>query len=260
MNQPGVFRPNMSAESNFTIVPNSWIRATGLQPIANFLLIYFLTHEPGYELRFEQIERETGIGRHALRSALKNLQEHGWLVLERPQLPNGQLGAYRYTLTEARGQYSTVEHSTVEDSTVENQPHYKKQIQENKDKEDKDKESSSFDEFWDIYPLKRDKQAAERAWRKALRMTPPERIIAAARAYRDDPERKPDFTKYPATWLNAGAWENDYTPASEERRQRIEEELAEYRAEQRRLEEQSSPPPKCPHGNNIARCLKCLYA
>jgi len=158
MNQPGVYRPNMSAESNFTIVPNNWIRATGLQPIANFLLIYFLTHEPGYELRFEQIERETGIGRHALRTALKNLQDNGWLVLERPTLPNGQLGAYRYTLTEARGQCSTVEDSTVESPTVENQPHYKKQIQEDNLKENKETKKTASYLAADWYPSEADWQ------------------------------------------------------------------------------------------------------
>lgn len=131
-------------DSNFTTVPNSWIRSTGLTPTANFLLVYFLSHEVGYHLTFEQIEREVNIGRHALRSALKDLQDHGWLVLERPQQANGQLGSYRYVIQEARGGYSTVEHSTVDNSTVENSPHIKRQLKEDNLEEAKENRTASY--------------------------------------------------------------------------------------------------------------------
>ena len=261
MKEPGIYRQRLSMDGNFTTIPNAWIRNTGLSTTANFLLIYFMTHEVGYHITFEQIERETAIGRKGFRSALKELEAAGWLIAERTVMPNGLLGAYRYTITEPPiGPQAPVAEASVAQASVAEGADNRRQLKENNLEEDKEQESSSFDDFWTVYPLKRDKQAAERAWRKALRNTNAADIIAAARAYRDDPERKPDFTKYPATWLNAGSWLNDYTPAAEERRQRIEEELAEYRAEQKRLEALSAPPPKCPHGNNIARCLKCLHA
>ncbi|PRI10942.1 hypothetical protein B4915_08645 [Leucobacter massiliensis] len=37
-------------------------------------------------------------------------------------------------------------------------------------------------------------------------------LAAAAIAYRDDPNRVQAFTKYPASWLNAEAWENGPLP------------------------------------------------
>lgn len=70
----------------------------------------------------------------------------------------------------------------------------------------------SFDEWWEIYPLKKDKGRARTAWKSALKKTTPEVLLTAAAAYRDDPNRNPAFTKYPASWLNAEAWENGPLP------------------------------------------------
>lgn len=66
----------------------------------------------------------------------------------------------------------------------------------------------SFDEWWQVYPLKKDKGRARTAWKSALKKTTARTLLAAAAAYRDDPNRSPEFTKYPASWLNAEAWEN----------------------------------------------------
>lgn len=70
----------------------------------------------------------------------------------------------------------------------------------------------AFELWWKAYPLKKDKRAALRAWRTATKRVPNERLIAAAEAYRDDPNRDDRFTKYPASWLNAEAWENGPLP------------------------------------------------
>lgn len=70
-----------------------------------------------------------------------------------------------------------------------------------------------FDQFWDAYPKKADKGAARRAWVKAIKKVDrPSVIIRAALVYRSDPNRDPQFTKHPATWLNNEAWLNDPEP------------------------------------------------
>lgn len=71
---------------------------------------------------------------------------------------------------------------------------------------------STFDLFWSIYPRKLAKGAAKKAWLKAVRSTEADRIIEAARRYRDDPDRSDQFTAYPATWLNAERWDDDPPP------------------------------------------------
>lgn len=69
-----------------------------------------------------------------------------------------------------------------------------------------------FDEFWAVVPLKQEKKKARRIWDKLTKTTDPQIIIDGMRRYRDDPNRDPEFTKYPTTWLNAGCWEDDPLP------------------------------------------------
>lgn len=66
-----------------------------------------------------------------------------------------------------------------------------------------------FDTFWNAYPKKADKRAAQKAFARALKRAEAATIIEGAQRYADDPNRKPEFTKYPATWLNADAWANE---------------------------------------------------
>lgn len=68
----------------------------------------------------------------------------------------------------------------------------------------------AFDEFWAVYPLRKAKGAAKTAWGKALKRATAEVIIAGAVAYAEDPTRKPEFTKHPATWLNADCWTDEH--------------------------------------------------
>ena len=76
--------------------------------------------------------------------------------------------------------------------------------------------ADAFAEFWDVYPKKVAKQAAERAWAKAVKAADPSVIIDGARRYARVRERAdPKYTKHPATWLNGGCWadEDDWAGA-----------------------------------------------
>ena len=72
--------------------------------------------------------------------------------------------------------------------------------------------TKAFDEFWSIYPHKKDKPQAKRAFEKALKRTDLQTILDGAERYRDDPNRDQGYTKNPSTWLNADAWENPPEP------------------------------------------------
>lgn len=70
-----------------------------------------------------------------------------------------------------------------------------------------------FAEFWSVYPRKEAKGAAKKAWTKAVRRVEPERIVAGALRYRDDPNRDPGFTAHPSSWLNAERWDDEPLPS-----------------------------------------------
>lgn len=70
----------------------------------------------------------------------------------------------------------------------------------------------TFNDFWNIYPRHAAKDRARKAWKKALTRTTAHAIIEGATRYRNDPNRDPTYTKHPATWLNAGCWDDDPLP------------------------------------------------
>lgn len=75
----------------------------------------------------------------------------------------------------------------------------------------------SFILFWQTYPRKTAKGHARRAWQKAVRQTPAADIIAGAVRYRDDPNREPEYTALPATWLNGERWLDEPLPSRSSR-------------------------------------------
>ena len=208
MNEAGIYRNKLHTEGNFTTVSNAWIRKSGLTPGANFLWIYLLSHKVGYELRDSQILNETGFGPKGLRSARKELVENGWLRLERRKNADGSLGTYSYFLQEPRVPMGTVDVGTVEQGTVPEGSDIRRLIPKKTNTKKTKELDTFFDSFWAVYPKKTDKGLARKSFEKALKKVSIETIVSAAEAYRDDPARKPDFTKNPSTWLNAEAWEN----------------------------------------------------
>lgn len=216
--EPGIYRPEFPMDSNFTMVPNALIRDEELTPSAKLLLIYLLSHKIGYQILDSQIIRETGLGRHALRTARKELEEAGFIELVRIRNDDNSLGGYRYEMADPKGYFSTVElstvdYSTVEDSTMENRPHNRKPIpKKNNLKKTSNKNTRDIDEkfeqFWKIYPKKADKPKARTAFESALKREKFEVIIDGAERYRDDPNRQDAFTKNAQGWLTADAWNN----------------------------------------------------
>ncbi|AYN56861.1 helix-turn-helix DNA binding domain protein [Arthrobacter phage Andrew] len=70
-----------------------------------------------------------------------------------------------------------------------------------------------FADFWAVYPRKTAKASALKAWQKAVKTADAAAIIAGAERYAGDPNREAKFTAYPATWLNAGRWEDEALPS-----------------------------------------------
>jgi len=71
-----------------------------------------------------------------------------------------------------------------------------------------------FDEFWARYPKKRSKGQAERAW---VKLSPDDTLfrqimegLERAKRSRDWIKESGRYIPYPATWLNAKGWEDDY--------------------------------------------------
>lgn len=70
-----------------------------------------------------------------------------------------------------------------------------------------------FAEWWEVYPRKQGKLAAEKAYHKALDAVDPQTLLVGCERFRDDPNRTAEFTPHPSTWLNQGRWDDDPLPS-----------------------------------------------
>lgn len=84
-------------------------------------------------------------------------------------------------------------------------------IDKDKDKEEDKGGVGGFKKFWDVYPRKKSKGQAEKAW---LKIQPDEqlqdRILKAVESAKTSVEwQDAAYIPYPATWLRAKGWEDE---------------------------------------------------
>jgi len=72
-------------------------------------------------------------------------------------------------------------------------------------------DAESFEQFWAAYPRKVAKEAARRAFAKAIEAGASHAaLMAGVERYRAERAgQDPKYTKHPATWLNAGCWQDE---------------------------------------------------
>ena len=212
------------AESNFSIISNAVIRDTRLSYRARGVLLDILSRPDNWRVSADSLARTGSEGRHAILTALKELREVGYMRTEKLRKDNGQFETVSIVYDTPGYEATEVQKPNSGYPKSENRTPLEVLSKKNLD-------TNLFDEFWKVYPRKVGKQAAEKAFAKAAKITEPNVIIAGAARYADDPNRVDAFTAHPTTWLNAGRWNDEPLP---ERIKTADEKRAE---EQRKIEE-----------------------
>jgi len=88
-----------------------------------------------------------------------------------------------------------------------------------------DRVESGFETFWKVYPHKKGKQAAKKAWVRAIKKAEPKTIIQGAKGYANylnsgGPNDFRPNPKMPQGWLNDARWE-DYLESESPDRQHV---------------------------------------
>lgn len=261
-----LIRGHHSFDDQFVQLPNSWMRDSRLSLKARGLLAQIMTHREDWSLSINKLAEDNGEGKHAIRAAIAELEQFGYLV--RDQINDKRFAEAVWT-THDPSDFPLLENPLSENPLSENQTTKNNILKEEQLREEHNKKTNArelFEEFWKEYPRKVDRAKAMRAFKSALTRATFEEILAGAIAYRNDSQRKPEFTKYPSTWLNADSWENEIAPSADsealrraQERRRAEKEASDrYLAELRAQEAQkATEAPKCIHRKNIALCAVC---
>lgn len=201
----------------FAQISNAALADERLSFRARGLLAHLLSLPIGWTTDSVALAKGTKEGRDAIRTALNELVDHGYLVRVRSQ--------------DAQGQWRTDVHVTdipsptpdfqasVDQSSVDQAVKTKKETNTKTPPTPRKRGartpveySPDFEVFWEVYPRRSGKRTAYAAFTKALDRRPLDEIMGGALRYASDPNREPRFTKHPATWLNADGWDDDPLP------------------------------------------------
>lgn len=200
-----LIRGHHSFDDQFAQIPNAWLRDSRLSLKAIGLLAQIMTHVPGWNMSINSLASRNNVGKDQIRTAIAELEEFGYLTREQSR----EEGKFAETIwkTSDPSDKPLSDNPTTENPTIKNTIPKEDQIKNN------ERTISEFERFWEIYPKKTDKGAARRAFTTAIRKADVELIITKAKAYAEDPNLpQKQFIKYPASWLNAEAWNNPPLP------------------------------------------------
>jgi hypothetical protein len=213
------------AEVNFSVISNAVIRDSRLSYRARGILLEILSRPDNWRVSADSLARSGNEGRHAILTALKELRETGYMKTEKRQNEQGRFETLSIVYDTPYYEATEVQKPTSGYPKSENRTSLEELSKKNLDT------NLHFEMFWNVYPRKVGKQAAIKAFTKAIKSASVEDIVAGASRYADDPNRSDTFTAHPTTWLNAGRWADGPLP------ERIKT-ADEKRAEEKRIIEE----------------------
>lgn len=233
----GILRAELPFEGRFTQTPNEWTRDERLSRRARGLLTEILSHRVGWRLTIEGLVKTGPEGRHAIRAAIDELRDAGYLVVEQGRGERGHFGEVEYRLSDPAirksdtgrftdsglsdgGSSDSGESPTKEDHPSEHHLEEDESLFPTDGLDEPPAPAATFAEFYMAYPRKVAKEDARKAFEKAAKSTDPSVIVEGARRYAADPSLpEKQYIPYPASWLNAGRWDDepqDAAPATTE--------------------------------------------
>jgi hypothetical protein len=274
-----IIRGKHSFDGHFTQLPNSWVRDTRLSYKARGLLAELMSHAVGFEVSRERLARNGQDGDRAIRTAIQELEDAGYLERSQTRHEDGRMGP---ALWITKDPFAPSVHFAPADNPPAGDAGVKNTI-EKKTEEKKDlaqaKLERLFAEFWSVYPRKVGKGSAWKAFVKAASAADGELIVEGAVKLATDPNLPPvQFVPHASTWLNREGWLDDPYPvrvlSPEERKlkeeaeklERIEkdrQERARMKAEQEaeaerlRRDRELNPIERCEHNRVAVICTTC---
>lgn len=94
-----LIRGHHSFDDHYTQIPNSWVRDNRLSFKARGLLVFLMSHSPGWNMSVRSIAKANGTGIDTIKSAVTELESLGYLQRSSEQLrdENGTFADYVWT-------------------------------------------------------------------------------------------------------------------------------------------------------------------
>ena len=209
---------------DFTVLRNDVLRDSRLSYRARGILGAILSRPDNWSIRADQLAREGGEGRDAIRTALNELRQYGYLHTVTYQDDGGRFHTDQVVYDNPQFSLGIPENPQPKpgNPTSVNQASENQALLEElsrrtvkKDSPSIDVHQEGFDAFWMIFPRKIGKGTARSAFIKALKKTDLETLLSGAEKYAAAREgQDKNYTAHPATWLNGERWSDEDPPTS----------------------------------------------
>lgn len=199
----------------FTQIPNDSVRDKRLSLKATGLLSWLLSHEDGWDISSEAISRVKTDGVASIRAGYDELIEAGYVKREKFRDEHGhwRTEIHVWAVSGAKALVApSAGFPTSEEPNVGRPDVGESVVIEKTKGEDKQETPSpaGFSEWWEMYPRKTAKRAAEKAYRAALKRGSREVILEGLQSQLAALKAKETkFIPYPATWLNEDRWADE---------------------------------------------------
>lgn len=177
---------------NYTVMSNHHLQDSRLTLKAKGLLSQMLSLPEDWDYSIKGLSSINKESLPAIRTALGELKECGYVTITRIDAKDTARGRIEYV------------YDIFEVPCGEQKPEPKKAPKANKD--------ADFEIFWSAYPKKKSKETARKAFEKAIKKTDLQTMLDAVEKQKttsDWMDQNGQYIPYPATWLNAGAWEDE---------------------------------------------------
>lgn len=210
----------------FATIPNAFLKDKNLSNKAKGVLAMILALPDDWDFSIKGMVAITKDGEASLRAAINEMKELGYCFMQ-PVRIAGKIARWKYYFSgEKITEKLLCDFLKVEKLKVENQAQYNN-INNNINNPDSlininipNKTLSNdnakgaddgldFDSFYKLYPLKKARQCAERAWKK-LSAKDKKAATEKLPSYIADCATNKRSFKYPATYLNQRTWEDDF--------------------------------------------------
>lgn len=227
-----ILRKKLAFENHFTQIPNTWLRDARLSWKARGLLAHLMSHRPGWEVTLESLASVGPDGITAIRAAVAELEECGYLKRERLRSPDGtRLAGVNYELMDpaeslgsenltqgfdTQGNQTPKKNIPTEEQSSELTPLPGLEIV-SRETDERSAIEAAFEVFWHQWPKKVARIDAVKVWKK---LKPADRAEALAGAIRvkamvDQKQVEKTYLPNPDRWLRGRRWEDFQAKESE---------------------------------------------
>lgn len=201
--------------TDFTVIRNSIFKDKTLSAKAKGMACQLLSLPPDWDYSVKGLVTLFNDGEASIRSALSELEEHGYLRREQYR-EEGKFSKSRYVITDMlKSEKPLVENPLAEKPSAENHAQYNtKELNTNKSNT-KELYISEFENLWSLYPRKQGKENALKSYIKARKDgTTYEEVecgIYAYIRYIQAEQTEQQYIKMGSTFFSQKSWQDDWT-------------------------------------------------